>query len=84
MVVTLSLIIKVGGFGAAGGYYQWQSYRRLSVRYVYLYWRESPINYAPRRRHRAKLKKETKWRKRLGIGKEKGPELEDGIKNLED
>jgi aquaglyceroporin related protein len=45
---------------------------------------ESPINYAPRRRHRAKLKKETKWRRRLGIGKEKIPELEDGIKNLED
>lgn len=45
---------------------------------------ESPINYAPRRRHRAKLKKETKWRKRLGIGKHKVPHLEDGIKELEE
>ncbi|CAI7578051.1 unnamed protein product [Penicillium bialowiezense] len=45
---------------------------------------ESPINYAPRRRRRAKLKEETKWRKRLGIGKQKLPSLEDGIKKLED
>ncbi|KAJ5871147.1 Glycerol uptake facilitator protein [Penicillium soppii] len=45
---------------------------------------ESPINYAPRRRRRAKLKKESKWRKRLGIGKEKLPSLEEGIKKLED
>ncbi|KAJ5601843.1 Glycerol uptake facilitator protein [Penicillium lagena] len=45
---------------------------------------ESPINYAPRRRKRAKLKKESKWRKRLGIGKDKLPSLEDGIKNLEE
>lgn len=45
---------------------------------------ESPINYAPRRRRRAKLKKESKWRKRLGIGKEKVPSLEEGVKNLED
>lgn len=44
---------------------------------------ESPINYAPRRRRRAKLKKENKWRKRLGIGKEKVPSLEEGIKKLE-
>lgn len=44
----------------------------------------SLINYAPRRRHRAKLKKESKWRKRLGIGKRKLPSLVDGIKNLED
>lgn len=45
---------------------------------------ESPVNYAPRRRKRAALKKETKWRRRLGIGKQKVPSLEDGIKNLED
>ncbi|KAJ5908216.1 Glycerol uptake facilitator protein [Penicillium taxi] len=45
---------------------------------------ESPINYAPRRRRRAKLKKQSKWRKRLGIGKEKLPVLEEGIKDLED
>ncbi|KAJ5263578.1 Glycerol uptake facilitator protein [Penicillium angulare] len=45
---------------------------------------ESPVNYAPRRRKRATLKKETKWRKRLGIGKGKLPSLEDGIKNLDD
>ncbi|KAJ6155270.1 Glycerol uptake facilitator protein [Penicillium chermesinum] len=44
---------------------------------------ESPINYAPRRRRRARLKKENKWRKRLGIGKEKVPSLEEGIKKLE-
>ncbi|KAJ6035016.1 Glycerol uptake facilitator protein [Penicillium canescens] len=45
---------------------------------------ESPINYAPRRRMRAKLKEETKWRHRLGIGKCKIPSLEEGIKKLED
>ncbi|KAJ5489786.1 Glycerol uptake facilitator protein [Penicillium diatomitis] len=45
---------------------------------------ESPINYPRRRRRRAKLKKEKKWRRRLGIGKEKLPSLEEGIKNLED
>ncbi|KAJ5647713.1 Glycerol uptake facilitator protein [Penicillium lividum] len=45
---------------------------------------ESPINYAPRRRRRARLKKETKWRKRLGIGKHKVPDLENGIRDLED
>lgn len=39
---------------------------------------ESPINYAPRRRMRAKLKEETKWRHRLGIGKSKIPSLEEG------
>ncbi|CEJ59829.1 Putative Aquaporin-like protein [Penicillium brasilianum] len=44
---------------------------------------ESPINYPRRRRRRAKLKKERKWRRRLGIGKEKLPSLEEGIKNLE-
>lgn len=45
---------------------------------------ESPINYAPRRRMRAKLKKEAKWRKRLGFHKNKIPSLEEGIKKLED
>ncbi len=45
---------------------------------------ESPINYAPRRRTRAKLKKEAKWRKRLGLHKDKIPSLEAGIKDLED
>ncbi|KAJ6001900.1 Glycerol uptake facilitator protein [Penicillium canescens] len=45
---------------------------------------ESPINYAPRRRMRAKLKEETKWRHRFGIGKCKIPSLEEGIKKLED
>ncbi|KAJ5982853.1 Glycerol uptake facilitator protein [Penicillium waksmanii] len=45
---------------------------------------ESPINYAPRRRMRAKLKKEAKWRKRLGFHKDKIPSLEEGIKSLED
>ncbi|KAJ5099369.1 Glycerol uptake facilitator protein [Penicillium argentinense] len=44
---------------------------------------ESPVNYARRRRHRTKLKKDSKWRKRHGIGK-KVPELEDGIKDLEE
>ncbi|KAJ5574127.1 Glycerol uptake facilitator protein [Penicillium hispanicum] len=45
---------------------------------------ESPVNYAPRRRQRAKLKEESKWRKRLGVGKQRAPSLEEGIKNLED
>ncbi|CAG7940759.1 unnamed protein product [Penicillium olsonii] len=45
---------------------------------------ESPINYAPRRRRRAKLKEESKWRRRFGIGKQKLPSLEDGIQKLED
>lgn len=44
---------------------------------------ESPINYPRRRRKRAKLKKESKWRRRLGIGKQKLPSLEEGIKDLE-
>ena len=45
---------------------------------------ESPVNYPPRRRHRAKLQKETKWRRWLGIGKGKVPDLEGQIKDCED
>ncbi|KAK5789646.1 hypothetical protein VI817_008769 [Penicillium citrinum] len=45
---------------------------------------ESPVNYAPRRRTRAKLKKEAKWRRRLGLKKDKIPSLEEGINKLED
>ncbi|KAK1144585.1 hypothetical protein N8T08_005458 [Aspergillus melleus] len=44
---------------------------------------ESPVNYPPARRKRAKLKKAFKWRKRLGLGKRKLPEIEEGLKDLE-
>lgn len=44
---------------------------------------ESPINYAPRRRKRAKLKKEAKWRRRLRWNRKKVPQIEDEIKDLE-
>lgn len=45
---------------------------------------ESPINYAPRRRQRAMFKKEAKWRRRLGVGKQKLSSLEEGVRKLED
>ncbi|KAB8072595.1 aquaporin-like protein [Aspergillus leporis] len=44
---------------------------------------ESPINYPRTRRHRAKLKKEAKWRRRLNLGRQKLPSIEEGINKLD-
>ncbi|KAJ9317090.1 hypothetical protein DTO271D3_2829 [Paecilomyces variotii] len=44
---------------------------------------ESPINYPKKRRVRAKLKKQAKWRKRLRLGTHKVRDIEEGIKKME-
>ncbi|KAL1885761.1 hypothetical protein Plec18167_001256 [Paecilomyces lecythidis] len=44
---------------------------------------ESPINYPKKRRVRAKLKKQAKWRKRLRLGTHKVKDIEEGIKRTE-
>ncbi|KAE8153812.1 aquaporin-like protein [Aspergillus avenaceus] len=44
---------------------------------------ESPINYPRTRRHRAKLKKEAKWRRRLHLGEDRLPSIEEGLKELD-
>lgn len=45
---------------------------------------ESPINYPRTRRRRSKLKKEAKWRRRLSLGRQRLPSIEEAIKELEE
>ncbi|KNG91672.1 putative aquaporin [Aspergillus nomiae NRRL 13137] len=45
---------------------------------------ESPINYPRTRRRRSKLKKEAKWRRRLNLGRQRLPSIEEAIKELEE
>ncbi|RAQ51504.1 aquaporin [Aspergillus flavus] len=45
---------------------------------------ESPINYPRTRRQRSKLKKEAKWRRRLNLGRQRLPSIEEGIKELDE
>ncbi|GAD93768.1 aquaporin, putative [Paecilomyces variotii No. 5] len=44
---------------------------------------ESPVNYPKKRRMRAKLKKQAKWRKRLRLGTHKVKDIEEGIEKTE-
>ncbi|KAF7594145.1 hypothetical protein BBP40_009994 [Aspergillus hancockii] len=44
---------------------------------------ESPINYPRTRIHRVKLKREAKWRKKLKLGTQRLPSIEEGLKELD-